>query len=42
MAEAALKNTDLFNPASIDTWESWRKELFLKLNLSPRVLQQFS
>lgn len=42
MAEAALKNSDLFNPASIDTWEGWRKELFLKLDLSPRLLTQFS
>ena len=42
LAEAAFKNSDLFNPDSIDTWEEWRKELFYKLNLSPQTLAKFS
>jgi hypothetical protein len=41
-AEVALKKTDLFNPSSIDTWEEWRKEMFLKLELSEETLRYFS
>jgi len=42
LAETAFKNSDLFNPASIDTWEEWRKEMFEKLDLSPEILAHMS
>ena len=41
-AEVSFKNTDIFNPSSIDTWEEWRKELFLKLDFNQDVLDHIS